>query len=140
KDMHKIIISAAALSAQLTDIAAQQNKNITATLESFRSTAGHFDSTMVRVAGVVDTAKIAATLANVRTSSQNLARISAQLDKSTTQLRTFVNKMENGNGTVQKLLTDSLMYTDARHLLQTIDSLVADFKKNPKKYINLKIF
>jgi phospholipid/cholesterol/gamma-HCH transport system substrate-binding protein len=140
KDMHKVVLSAAELSAQLTNLASQQNKNITATLESFRNTAGHFDSTMVRVAGVVDSAKIAATLTNFRATSANLTRISAQLDTSTTQLRTFVDKMENGNGTVQKLLTDSLMYTDARHLLQTIDSLVADFKKNPKKYINLKIF
>ncbi len=140
KDVHKIILSAAALSAQLTDLAAQQNKNITATLESFRNTAGHFDSTMVHVASVVDTAKIAATLSNARTASQNLVRISSQLDSSTTQLRVFADKMENGNGTIQKLMTDSLMYTDARHLLQTIDSLVADFKKNPKKYINVKIF
>ena len=95
---------------------------------------------MGKAAGAIDSAKIAATLANVKTSSDNLARISSQLDSSTTQLRVFVNKMENGNGTVQKLMTDSLMYTDARHLLQTIDSLVTDFKKNPKKYINLKIF
>jgi phospholipid/cholesterol/gamma-HCH transport system substrate-binding protein len=109
-------------------------------VESFRSTASHFDTAVGKVAGVVDSAKIAATLSNVKTSSENLARISSQLDSSTTQLRVFVNKMENGNGTVQKLMTDSLMYTDARHLLQTIDSLVTDFKKNPKKYINLKIF
>jgi phospholipid/cholesterol/gamma-HCH transport system substrate-binding protein len=140
KDMHKIILSAAALSAQASELVATQNKNITATLESFRTTAGHFDSTMVRVAGVVDTAKIAATLANLRTTSANLTRFSSQLDSLTTQARVFVDKMENGNGTLQKLMTDSLMYTDGRHLLQQIDSLVADFKKNPKKYINVKLF
>jgi len=140
KDVHKIILSAAALSAQLQDIAAQQNRNLTATLESFRGTAGHFDSVVVKATSVVDSAKLAATLNNVKTSSENLARISYQLDSSATQLRVFADKMENGNGTVQKLMTDSLMYTDARHLLQTIDSLVADFKKNPKKYINLRIF
>jgi phospholipid/cholesterol/gamma-HCH transport system substrate-binding protein len=140
KDMHKVIVSATALSLQLQSVAAQQNRNLTAAVESFRGTASHFDSAVGKVAGVVDSAKIAATLSNVKTSSENLARISSQLDSSTTQLRVFVAKMENGNGTVQKLMTDSLMYTDARHLLQTIDSLVTDFKKNPKKYINLKIF
>lgn len=140
KDMHKVIVSATALSVQLQSVAAQQNRNLSAAAESFRSTASHFDTAVGKVAGVVDSAKIAATLSNVKTSSENLARISSQLDSSTTQLRVFVNKMENGNGTVQKLMTDSLMYTDARHLLQTIDSLVTDFKKNPKKYINLKIF
>jgi phospholipid/cholesterol/gamma-HCH transport system substrate-binding protein len=140
KDMHKVIVSATALSLQLQSVAAQQNRNLSAAVESFRTTASHFDTAVGKVAGVVDSAKIAATLSNVKTTSDNLARISSQLDSSTTQLRVFVNKMENGNGTVQKLMTDSLMYTDARHLLATIDSLVADFKKNPKKYINLKIF
>jgi phospholipid/cholesterol/gamma-HCH transport system substrate-binding protein len=48
--------------------------------------------------------------------------------------------MQNGNGTVGKLLTDSLLYTDIRRLVQQTDSLMADFKKNPRKYINLKIF
>jgi phospholipid/cholesterol/gamma-HCH transport system substrate-binding protein len=140
KDMHKIIVSAAALSAQLQEVAAQQNKNLTSTLESFRNTAGHFDSTMVRVAGVVDTAKIAATLSNVRETSQNLSRISSQLDTTTTQLRVFVGKMENGNGSLQKLMTDTSLYNNSVHLLAQLDSLVADFKKNPKKYINLRIF
>jgi len=140
KDMHKIILSAAALSAQLQEVATQQNRNITSTLESFRNTAGHFDSTMVRVAGVVDSAKIAATLSNVRETSQNLSRISSQLDTTTTQLRTFVTKMESGNGSLQKLMTDTSLYNNSVHLLAQLDSLVADFKKNPKKYINLRIF
>ena len=140
KDVHKVILQAAALSVQLQDIAAQQNKNLSATLETFRGTAGHFDSAVVRATGAIDSAKIAATISNVRTTSENLTRISSQLDSSATQLRGIVDKVQNGNGTFQKFMTDSMMYTDARHLLQQIDSLVADFKKNPKKYINLKIF
>ena len=140
KDMHKVVLSAAALSVQLQDIASQQSKNFTTTLESFRGTAGHFDSVVVKASTAVDSAKIAATLNNVKTTSENLARISSQLDSSATQLRGIVDKVQNGNGTFHKFMTDSLMYTDARHLLQQIDSLVTDFKKNPKKYINLKIF
>jgi len=37
-------------------------------------------------------------------------------------------------------MTDSLLYTDMRRLLIRADSLMADFKANPKKYINLRIF
>ncbi len=140
KDMHKIIVSAAALSAQLSSIAAQQNRNVSSTLESFRNTASHFDSTMVRVGNVIDTAKIAATLANVRTTSENVARLSAQLDTTAMGLNAFANKLENGNGSLQKFMTDTTMYSNSVHLLAQLDSLIADFKKNPKKYINLKIF
>jgi phospholipid/cholesterol/gamma-HCH transport system substrate-binding protein len=140
KDLHKVVLSASALSAQIQELVVQQNRNLSSTLEAFRGTAGHFDSAVVRATGAIDSAKIAAAVSNVQTTTQNLSRISSQLDSSTIQLRVFVDKMQNGNGTFQKFMTDSLMYTDARHLLQQIDSLVTDFKKNPKKYINLKIF
>ena len=140
KDVHKVILSAAALSAQFQEIAAQQNKNFTATLETFRGTAGHFDSALVRASGAIDSARIASAIANVQASTQNLQRISSQLDTATTQLRVFADKMEKGNGSLQKLMTDTTLYSNSVHLLAQIDSLVADFKKNPKKYINLKIF
>jgi phospholipid/cholesterol/gamma-HCH transport system substrate-binding protein len=140
KDVHKVILSAAALSAQFQEIAAQQNKNFTATLETFRGTAGHFDSALVRASGAIDSARIASAIANVQTSTQNLARISSQLDTATTQLRVFADKMEHGNGSLQKLMTDTTLYSNSVNLLARIDSLMADFKKNPKKYINLRIF
>jgi len=140
KDVHKVILSAAALSAQFQEIAAQQNKNFTATLETFHGTAGHFDSALVRASGAIDSARIASAIANVQASTQNLQRISSQLDTATTQLRVFADKMEKGNGSLQKLMTDTTLYSNSVHLLAQIDSLVADFKKNPKKYINLKIF
>ncbi len=140
RDMHKIIVSAAALSAQLSSMVAQQNRNATATLESVRGTVVRLDSTMVRVGNSLDTAKIAATVENVRATTQNVVRLSAQLDSTSTQLRAFVDKMQHGNGSLQKLMTDTTLYSNSVHLLAQVDSLLADFKKNPKKYINLRIF
>jgi phospholipid/cholesterol/gamma-HCH transport system substrate-binding protein len=133
KDIHKMMASAAVLSIQLQSIAAEQNKNLTQTLGSFRDAAGH-------LSGAVDSTQVAATMANLRETSSNLSRLSANLDSTNNQLRGVLDKAQNGNGTLGKLMSDSLMYTDTRHLLQQLDSLVADFKKNPRKYINLRIF
>jgi hypothetical protein len=33
-----------------------------------------------------------------------------------------------------------MLYRDARNLLTRVDSLVADFQRNPRKYINLRVF
>ena len=52
KDINKIMASTAKLSAQMQTIAAEQNKNITATLESFRDAAGH-------ISNMADSAQIA---------------------------------------------------------------------------------
>ena len=49
-------------------------------------------------------------------------------------------QVQNPNGTIGKFLSDSMLYSDLRHTVQQNDSLLADFKKNPKKYINLRIF
>jgi phospholipid/cholesterol/gamma-HCH transport system substrate-binding protein len=133
KDLHRTIASTAALSAQLQSVLLQQNRNLTETMAAFRASATHLSS-------VADSAQIQATLVNLRQTSENAARFSANLDSTNTALRKALAQIQNGNGTVGKLLTDSLLYTDIRHLVAQTDSLMADFKKNPRKYINLKIF
>jgi phospholipid/cholesterol/gamma-HCH transport system substrate-binding protein len=52
----------------------------------------------------------------------------------------LLSKMESGEGSAAKLLNDPGLYNDVRALVQRVDSLTADFKKNPRKYINLEIF
>lgn len=133
KDIHRTIASAATLSTQLQSVVALQNRNLTETMASFRSAAGHLSS-------VADSAQIQATLVNLRQTSENAARLSANLDSTNTAMRKMLTLAQNGNGTVGKLMTDSLLYTDMRRLLIRADSLMADFKANPKKYINLRIF
>jgi phospholipid/cholesterol/gamma-HCH transport system substrate-binding protein len=133
KDLHRTIASTATLSAQLQSVLLQQNRNLTETMAAFRASATHLSS-------VADSAQIQATLVNLRQTSENAARFSANLDSTNTALRKALAQIQNGNGTVGKLLTDSLLYSDIRHLVAQTDSLMADFKKNPRKYINLKIF
>ena len=133
QDIHRTIVSAAALSAQLQAVIVEQNRNFTATLASFRDAAGHLQS-------LADSAKIEETIENVRATSQNAARLAANLDSTNAQIRVLAAQIEHGNGTIGKLMSDSLLYSDTRRLLARVDSLVADFKANPKKYINLRIF
>lgn len=133
KDIHRTIASAATLSAQLQSVVALQNRNLTETMASFRSAAG-------RLSNVADSVQIQATLVNLRQTSENAARLSANLDSTNTAIRKMLAQAQNGNGTVGKFMSDSLLYTDMRRLLIRADSLMADFKANPKKYINLRIF
>jgi phospholipid/cholesterol/gamma-HCH transport system substrate-binding protein len=63
-----------------------------------------------------------------------------RLSSNTTQLQAIMARLERGEGSAGKFLTDTLLYRDARNLLTRVDSLVSDFQKNPRKYINLKVF
>ncbi|MDQ2664626.1 MAG: MlaD family protein [Gemmatimonadota bacterium] len=136
KDMRKTLANAAELSAnasrlsvQLNAIAAEQNRNLTLTMASFR-----------RAASAVDSAQIDSTLKNFRTSSASLTRIAANLDSTTKKVNGLVGGIERGEGTVGKFMKDTLLYRDLRGLVTQADSVLADLKANPKKYINLRIF
>ena len=136
KDIRKSLANAAELSAnasrlsvQLTAIAAEQNRNLTATMSSFR-----------RAASAVDSASIDSTLKNFRKSSESLTRIASNLDSTTKRVNGVMAGIERGDGTVGKFLKDTLLYRDLRGLVTQADSVLADLKANPKKYINLRIF
>lgn len=133
RSINKTMASAAALSVQLQGVVAEQNRNFTATLKSFSDVANHVNS-------AIDSADIRATMANIRETTANAAKLSASLDSTNTQVRSLLAQVQNGNGTIGKLMSDSLLYRDIRHSVASLDSLLADFKKNPSKYINLRIF
>jgi phospholipid/cholesterol/gamma-HCH transport system substrate-binding protein len=121
--------SAAVLSAQLTAIAQEQNRNLTATMAAFR-----------RAASAVDSAKIDSTMKNFQASSASLTRIAANLDSTSRRANNLLGGIERGEGNAGKLLRDTLLYRDLRGLVTQADSVMADLKANPKKYINLRIF
>jgi phospholipid/cholesterol/gamma-HCH transport system substrate-binding protein len=121
--------SAARLSLQLNAIAAEQNRNLTATMASLR-----------RAVSAVDSAKIDSTMRNFQTSSATLTRIATNLDSTSRHANNIIAGLERGEGTAGKLLKDTLLYRDLRGLVTQADSVMADLKKNPKKYINLRLF
>ena len=121
--------NAAQLSVQLNAIAAEQNRNLTATMASFR-----------RAAGAVDSAKIDSTMRNFQTSSASLTRIAANLDTTSRRADNLIAGIERGEGNAGRLLRDTLLYRDLRGLVTQADSVLADVKRNPRKYINLSIF
>jgi phospholipid/cholesterol/gamma-HCH transport system substrate-binding protein len=129
RDIRRTLANTEALTRQLSSIAEQQNRNLNATFASVR-----------RATGAIDSAAIDSTLRNLRQTSANVTAMTAELNASSTQLRGILTRLDRGEGTAGKLLTDTLLYSDVRRLMVRLDSLTADFKKNPRKYINLEIF
>ena len=90
--------------------------------------------------GEIDPAKLDSTIKNFRTASANMAEMSADLKQTSGKLDLILAKVDSGPGSAAKLLNDPGAYNDVRALLQRMDSLIADIKKNPKRYINVRIF
>lgn len=129
KDLRRTIAATNDFSTQLQAIAAEQNRNLTSTLAAYR-----------RAATAIDSARIDSTLRSFAATSQNFSRLAGTLDSASRQLTVALGKLNSGQGSAGKLLTDTLLYRDLRNLVSSVDSLMTDFKKNPRKYINLSIF
>lgn len=129
RDLRRTMASTAALTAQMQAIAAEQSRNLTATLAAYR-----------RAASSLDSASIGATLENLRATSANVTRLTADLDTTTVRLSGVLGRLERGEGTAGKLLSDTLLYADLRRLVMHTDSILIDLKNNPRKYINLRVF
>ena len=128
-DMRQTIAATNRLVAQMQGVVVEQNRNMTATLASFRGAAG-----------AVDSAQIASTISQLNTTAASADSLMLRLSSNTTQLQGILARLERGEGTAGKLLADSTLYQDARNVLVRMDSLLADIKANPRKYINLSIF
>ena len=136
KDMRRTLANAAELSQaatrlsiQLNSIAAEQNRNLTATMASFR-----------RAATALDSAKIDSTMTNFRTSSASLTRIASNLDSTSRHANSLIAGLERGEGTAGKMLKDTLLYNDLRNVVTHVDSVIADLKSNPRKYLKFSVF
>lgn len=129
RDMRSAVASTNRLVTQMSAIAAEQNRNLTLTMASLR-----------RASSAVDSAQVAMTVAQFRATAASADSLMQRLSSNTTQLQAILARIERGEGTAGKMLTDTLLYSDMRRVMANVDSLMADFKANPRKYINLTIF
>mgnify|MGYP001168848433 CR=1 FL=1 len=128
-DLRKTLSGANQLVTQLSSIAAEQSRQLSATMRSLN-----------RTASAIDSATVDSAVRNLKTTTANLADLSSEMRTSATQLNTLLAKADTGSGTAGKLLNDPAVYNNLQGLLARLDSLTADLKKHPGRYISLKIF
>ncbi len=129
RDLRNTISATNRMVNEFAAVASEQSRQLTATMTSLR-----------RATSSIDPAKVDSTITNFRTASSNMAAMSADLKETSSRLDAILAKVDSGPGSAAKLLNDPGAYNDVRGLLQRMDSLLADIKKNPKRYINVKIF
>jgi phospholipid/cholesterol/gamma-HCH transport system substrate-binding protein len=128
-DLRQTIVSTNRLMDQLAAVAAEQSRQLTATMMSIRRTTQALDS-----------ASIDSTVRNMNAVSANLTSVTAGLSESTARLNGIMASIEDGEGSVGLLLNDPGLYHDMRNLVARLDSLTADLKANPRRYLNIRVF
>lgn len=96
--------------------------------------------------------KISATIDNFEKTSQNFVRISdslatldtqklvTEIEQSIASLNNVVNNLEDGEGSLGKLLKDDSLYKNLEGASKELEELMNDIKLNPKRYVHFSIF
>ena len=79
---------------------------------------------------------------NISQFATKLPEMSSQISSLSEKIEIIINNINNGEGTLAKLITDDSIYNNANTLLENTNNLILDAKsftsdvqKNPKKYI-----
>ncbi|MCA2992910.1 MlaD family protein [Gemmatimonas sp.] len=129
REVRQTVADLTKLVAQLSTVAAEQSRQLTLTQSQLRKTLSS-----------VDSATVDSTLVNLRATSASFEQLSRDFRETNTQVQSLLQKVNTGPGTAGRLMNDPAVYARVDTLLARLDSLAIDLKKNPRKYINLKIF
>ena len=124
----------------LAGLATEQRREIALLSASLRRSAQGVESATTRP-------ELVRAVARMDSITLQLDRSTASLNRSTTSLEAVLGRMERGEGTLGKLSADETLYNNlnqaalsANRTATSADSLMADIKRNPRKYINLEVF
>ena len=98
-----------------------------------------------RLMSRIDSMLASGTGSRIDTLSRNLATLTEHLGSATVAIDTLLRRVNRGEGTLGKLASDSLMYTDLRNLSVALTALLTDLRDHPDKYmkpglIRVKLF
>jgi len=85
-------------------------------------------------------AQLKRTLDSFERSATTMEKLTVKLDSLRGTLQSVSTKVERGDGSLGKLINDPKLYDDTKASVAQFRALIEDIKKNPKKYINLRIF
>ena len=93
------------------------------------------------VANSQDAAKeLMAAATRLRELTQGLTRTEAQLATAVSRADSVFSKANNGQGSLGLMLNDASLYRNSDSLVRDLRALVADVKKNPRRYLNVRVF
>jgi len=117
----------------LTGALAKNQDKITSTITHLESITKQFDD-----AKVGDNLNQLVTNANATMTELNATLVDAQTTFK--QLSVISTDLQEGKGTMGKLLKDPELYDNLNRSTKNLDLFLQDFRLNPKRYVNVSVF
>jgi phospholipid/cholesterol/gamma-HCH transport system substrate-binding protein len=120
-------------------------KELSATVQEERSAIRSLAESLNRSASGLEQAAaagpdVARAIVRADSAMATLAATGENLDRATVSLRSVLDRMERGEGTLGRLSQDAALYDNLNRAASSLNVLLEDLRTNPGKYINLSIF
>jgi phospholipid/cholesterol/gamma-HCH transport system substrate-binding protein len=109
EDFEKLISNASQLTVKLNTLVTANEKNISNSMEKSSEVITSINSTL------------------------------NDIQKTSGSIRNLTNKIQSENSSLNRLISDDVLYKNLLRSSARMDSLLQDIKKNPKRYFNIKI-
>lgn len=123
-------------SAQLTELMASLNKAIPGMVHNANGVLANANAL---------TGDLRTTTGNLNTITSNLKELPLdttlnRINATLANVQRLTAKLNNENSSLGMLLNDKKLYQNATSTVASLDSLLQDVKKHPKKYVTIKVF
>ena len=83
---------------------------------------------------------VAVLISDAQVTMKNLDAAVTQANEAFTQLSALTDDMQNGKGSLGKLMKDEGLYDNMESTTYNLNLLLQDFRLNPKRYVNVSVF
>jgi len=153
--IEKVMLSTDVLLNNLNEMLDDKTKqNLKNSIAKLNETLTEFSQTSKSVNAMLadNKSKINSSLTNFEKTSENMVKISdslaavnikqtaEKLEKTLANVDKIIADLENGNGSMGKLLKDDKMYNNFTKASKELELLLEDVRLNPTRYINVSLF
>ena len=115
--------------SNINELSESMGRIVNANEKVFNSTMGHVETTSKNLSQLTDSL-----------SKIELSTTMKNMEVASTQLKSILMNLEEGKGSVGKLLNDDALYNELLHSSEALEALLTDLKKHPKKYVHFSLF
>jgi len=128
------------LLGQLQDTVAEQRRELATLNKSLRRSSEGIERASAGIEKVTTSPELDRTVKRLDTLTQRIDEVTGTLDRSSRSMESVLARIDRGEGTLGKLTKDDRLYNNLNEAAVNFSKLAEDVRKQPKKYINLKIF
>lgn len=151
---HMIVSADSVLVAVNQTLTPETRNSIAASIKQLNSTLLEFQTLSRSANSMIADNKVSLdrTIKNLDTTTENFAKISdtlaqveivgtvKELENTIGKFNTVLDKVNNGEGSLGKLMTDDQLYTNLERATEQAADLLQDMKLNPKRYVHFSVF